>query len=316
MTQEKPRGGTELQLEYLYKHVDNKLLNRVQITTSVPEKIALAKGKPNILWQKNSWDQPNIYPWFNKKENHKKYDWYVFNSHWNYENFVKMFDLPTEKCLVIKNGIKDIPAREISYSKDETLKIIHHCTPWRGLNVLLGAMQKVTNPNIELDVYSSTEVYGKAFHEANDLTYQGLYEQAKQLKNVNYIGYKPNEYIKENLHKYDLFVYPSIWEETFCISLLEAMAAGLYCVTTNFGALYETGGEFPMYIPYSNNYQNLSIRFAAGIDVAAKSLEAPGIKDHLKMQMDYVNRFYDWNIKAISWTRFLQGVLNEKNMGK
>jgi glycosyltransferase involved in cell wall biosynthesis len=50
---------------------------------------------------------------------------------------------------------------------------------------------------------------------------------------VNYIGYKPNEYIKEHLKDYQLFVYPSIWEETFCISLLEAMAAGLYCVTTN-----------------------------------------------------------------------------------
>jgi hypothetical protein len=49
---QKPRGGTELQLEYLYRHVDNKLLDGVQITTSVPEKIPLSKDKPNILWQK------------------------------------------------------------------------------------------------------------------------------------------------------------------------------------------------------------------------------------------------------------------------
>jgi hypothetical protein len=74
---QKPRGGTELQLEYLYRHVDNKLLDGVQITTSVPEKIPLSKDKPNILWQKNSWDQPNIYPWFKNKDNYKKYDWYV-----------------------------------------------------------------------------------------------------------------------------------------------------------------------------------------------------------------------------------------------
>jgi hypothetical protein len=68
---QKPRGGTELQLEYLYRHVDNKLLDGVQITTSVPEKIPLSKDKPNILWQKNSWDQPNIYPWFKNKDNYK-----------------------------------------------------------------------------------------------------------------------------------------------------------------------------------------------------------------------------------------------------
>jgi glycosyltransferase involved in cell wall biosynthesis len=47
-----------------------------------------------------------------------------------------------------------------------------------------------------------------------------LYDQAKKLENVNYIGYKPNEYIKEHLKDYQLFVYPSIWEETFCISAL------------------------------------------------------------------------------------------------
>ena len=68
-------GGTELQLKFLYDHVDNDLLDKVQITTSVPEKIPLHPNKPNILWQKNSYDQPNIYPWFKDKNNHHKYDW-------------------------------------------------------------------------------------------------------------------------------------------------------------------------------------------------------------------------------------------------
>jgi hypothetical protein len=66
-----PRGGTELQFEYLRKYVDSKLLDQVQITTSVPEKIPLAKDKLNILWQKNSYDQPNLAPWFSDPKNHK-----------------------------------------------------------------------------------------------------------------------------------------------------------------------------------------------------------------------------------------------------
>ena len=90
-------GGTELQLKFLYGHVDNDLLDKVQITTSVPEKIPLHPTKPNILWQKNSYDQPNIYPWFKDKNNHSKYDWYVFNSNWNFEQFTKHFDLPFRK---------------------------------------------------------------------------------------------------------------------------------------------------------------------------------------------------------------------------
>ena len=312
MTNQNPRGGTELQFEYLRKHVDPKLLDQFQITTSVPESIPLSLTKINILWQKNSYDQPNLAPWFKDKSNHKKYDWYVFNSNWNFEKFRMMFDIPLERSLVIKNGVENIEPIATTYKKGDPIKIIHHCTPWRGLSVLLGAMQLVKNPLITLDVYSSTEVYGKRFHEQTDDQYKELYDQARKLPNVNYIGYKPNEYIKEHLKDYRLFVYPSIWEETFCISLLEAMAAGLYCVTTNFGALYETGAEFPMYVPYSNNYKSLAMKFAEGIEVAAQSLENTEINDYLKVQKDYVNRFYNWNVKGTSWTRFLQGAINAK----
>ncbi len=59
-----------------------------------------------------------------------------------------------------------------------------------------------------------------------------------------------------------MFAYPCIWEETSCISALEAMASGLYCVTTNYGALYETCGEFPIYVNYTDNYEKLAENFA------------------------------------------------------
>jgi len=312
MTNQNPKGGTELQFEYLKNHVDLKLLDQVQICTSVPEKIPLSLDKINILWQKNSWDQPNLKPWFEDKSNHNKYDWYVFNSNWNFEQFIKKFELPTEKCLVIKNGVEKVDPIKTDYKKGKPIKIIHHCTPWRGLSVLLGAMQLVKNPLISLDVYSSTELYGKSFYDHNDHYYHELYNQARQLPNVNYIGYKSNEYIKKHIKNYRLFVYPSIWEETSCISLLEAMSAGLYCITTNLGALYETGSEFPMYIPYSNDYRSLAKKFAESIDIAALSLHESGIRDHLKMQKKFVNNFYDWKIKKNTWNRFLEGAINAK----
>ena len=305
-----PRGGTELQFEFLEKYVDKKLLDKVQITTSVPEKIPLAKDKPNILWQKNSYDQTNLAPWFKDKSNHSKYDWYVFNSHWNYEKFRYFFDIPTHKSLVIKNGVDKITPKNFK-KKNKKIKIIHHCTPWRGLNVLLGAMQLIKNDNIELDVYSSTEVYGAAFKKANDHNYQELYNQAKKLPNVNYIGYKPNEYIREHLKDYDMFVYPSIWEETSCISLLESMAAGLYCITTNFGALYETGSEFPVYVPYNKDWKALSKTFAKVIEVASTQVHEKSVQKHLQNQIEFVNNFYNWNKQGSSWTKFLKGVVNE-----
>ena len=307
-----PRGGTELQFEYLRKYVDSKLLDQVQITTSVPEKIPLHPTKMNILWQKNSYDQQNLAPWFKDKSNHSKYDWYVFNSNWNYEKFRNHFDIPTERSVIIKNGIDNIEPRNQTIDSNRKIKIIHQSTPWRGLSVLLGAMQLVKNPNIQLDVYSSCEVYGTAFKEANDKQYEGLYEQARQLPNVNYIGYKPNEYIKENLHKYHIFAYPNIWEETFCISAIEAMAAGLYTITTNYGALYETCAEFSTYIPYQKDYLNLAKQFAYAIDAVANKLNSENVKQHLQSQIDYVNQYYNWNKQARAWTNFLQGAINAR----
>jgi len=312
MTNQNPRGGTELQFEYLRKYVDSKLLDQVQITTSVPEKIPLAKDKINILWQKNSYDQPNLAPWFKDKDNHKKYDWYVFNSHWNYEKFRYFFDIPTDKCLVIKNGVDNIKPRDLNKKKDK-IKLIFHPTPWRGLNVMLAAMQYIKNPNIELDVYSSTEVYGKSFYDQSNSLYQGLFDQAKQLPNVNYIGYKPNEYIKEHLHEYDIFAYPNIWEETFCISAVEAMAAGLYIITTDYGALYETCAEFSTYIPYQKSYTNLAKNFAYAIEASAERLYDFGVQEHLKMQIEYTNQYYSWRKQANAWTIFLKGAIDARS---
>jgi len=307
-----PRGGTELQLEYLEKYVDKSLLDQVQITTSVPEKIPLSKDKINILWQKNSYDQPNLQPWFKDKSNHKKYDWYVFNSHWNYEKFRYYFDIPTDKSLVIKNGIDKIEPRNLEYKEGDPIKLIFHPTPWRGLNVILAAMQLIKNPLISLDVYSSTEVYGQSFKDANEKQWEGLYEQARQLPNVNYIGYKSNEYIKEHLKDYHMFVYPNTWEETFCISAIEAMAAGLYTIVTNNGALFETCAELAMYMPYEKDYGKLAQKTAVAIEAAVAGLHMPQIQDHLKFQIDYVNRFYNWNKQGLAWTRFLKGAINAR----
>ena len=306
-----PRGATEIQMELLHKHVPKELLDQVQICTSVPGKVPIDSNKVNILWQKNSYDQPNLQEFFGNKARHKEYDWYVFNSHWNYEKFRYFFDIPTDRSIVIKNGIESFPQRKI-YKKGDPIKLIHHCTPWRGLNVLLRAMQEINDPNITLDVYSSTQVYGDEFKKQNDDQFKPLYEQAKQLPNVNYIGYETNEYIKANMNKYDMFVYPSVFEETFCVSALEALAAGVHVVTNNYGALYETCAEWPVYINYTEDFEQMAKGTAAAIKIAASYLHEDFIQDHLEQQQLFYKRFYNWNKKGMEWESFLRGAISER----
>ncbi len=162
---------------------------------------------------------------------------------------------------------------------------------------------------VELDVYSSTQIYGDYFEKVNKGKYDPLFDQAKKLKNVNYIGYKPHEYIMENISNYHIWCHPSCWEETFCISALEALACGLYVATTDNGALYETCTEFPIYIPYDKNWQNLAQQFAAVIDGISHQINTDGCKNHLKFQQNFFNHFYNWKVIAGHWTGFLQGAL-------
>ena len=306
-----PRGATEIQHELLEKYVDKKLLDKFQICTSIPGKIPLDPNKINILWQKNSWDQPNLQNFFRNKDRHHEYDWYVFNSHWTFEKFRYFFQIPEDKSIVIKNGSSHFPKRKI-HKKGDPIRIIHHCTPWRGLNVLLLAMQLLKNTNITLDVYSSNEVYGSKFAANANKDTESLFDQAKELKNVNYIGYKPHEYILENISNYDLFVYPSIFEETFCASALEALSAGLHVITTNFGALPETCAEWPVYVNYSKDLKLLGQTFASAIDTCAEYLYTDTIQNHLDQQQKYYKNFYSWDKKAIEWTNFLKGAINAR----
>jgi len=308
-----PLGGTELQMNELVKRLPKHYWDKVQITTSVPEKEPLAKDKVNILWQKNSYDQGNLAPWFKNKDNHKKYDWYVFNSHWNYEKFRIYFDIPTDRSVVIKNAIPTTKwVKRDPYKKGDPIKLIHVSTPWRGLNVLLGAMQLVKNPLITLDLYSSTQVYGTSFMEQNDDRYKPLYEQAKSLKNVNYIGYKPNHEVIDAMQYTHIFAYPSVWEETFCISAIESMAAGNMAVVTNFGALYETCAEFAHYVNYDKDFKSLARKFAVALDFIADNLHEDKMQERLQAQINFYREYYNWDLRVGEWISLLDQAIKMK----
>ena len=67
-------------------------------------KVPIDPNKLNILWQRMH--TTNLtYKNFLETKIDIKYDWYVFNSHWNYEKFRHYFDIPTERSVVIKNGL-------------------------------------------------------------------------------------------------------------------------------------------------------------------------------------------------------------------
>jgi glycosyltransferase involved in cell wall biosynthesis len=307
-----PAGGTEIQLGYLKKYANPGVLDSVQITTSIPEKEPLDPVRPNILWLKNSYDQPNLAPWFQNKDNHSKYDWYVFNSHWSYEKYRYFFKIPEDKCTVIKNAIDyDELQLKTDFTPKKKTKMCYISTPWRGLEIALAAMDGIKDPDITLDVYSSTIIYGKSFEQQNDDKYKPLYDKAKNMPNVNYMGYCDHKTLVSKLKDYDVNCFPSIWEETFCISAMESLASGQILITTDLGALPETCCEFPIYIPYTQNKPKLALQLAECI-LQTKRMLSQDLTNPLKFQQEYYKRFYDWKYIGNHWNNFLKGAINVK----
>jgi glycosyltransferase involved in cell wall biosynthesis len=173
-------------------------------------------------------------------------------------------------------------------------------------------MQLLKNDKITLDVYSSTKIYGSQFKDKNDDMFKPLYAQAAELTNVNYLGWRDNDFILNNLTDYHIFPYSNNWEETSCISAIEALGAGLHMITTNNGALFETCSEWPVYVQYDRNYKNMSECFAYAIDEVIDYLHHDKCQEHLQMQQDFYKKFYSWNKRKIEWENFLGGVLNAK----
>jgi glycosyltransferase involved in cell wall biosynthesis len=302
-----PKGGTELQVAYLKKYVDPKLLDKVQITTSIPEKEPLSFDKKNILWVHNSYDQPNLTGWFSNKLNHGKYDWYVFNSHWTYEKYRLYYKIPTEQSIVIKNGFDDDLIIKQDFKPKDKIKLVYTSTPWRGLHVLLGAMELIKTDKVELDVYSSTQIYGDDFKANNDSQFVDLYEKARSLKNVNYKGYTDHGDLMKSLKNYDVYVHPSTFEETFCLAAMESLACGLVAMTTDLGALYETCAEFPIYVPYLDDPKTLAQQFAYAIDSLPNFIQNID-ENKLKFQQQYYRQFYHWSVIKGHWENFLNGI--------
>ena len=154
----------------------------------------LKQGKKNILWIHVTPNSPELQN-LNNRHYLEKVDYIVFVSHWQYEKFRYFFKIPEYKSLVIQNATE----KTSFYKRQEKIKLIYTSTPWRGLHILLDAFQHIKRDDVELDVYSSADIYGKEFVRQQGHLYSEVIDRAKNLKNVNYFGYATNSEIKNAL---------------------------------------------------------------------------------------------------------------------
>ena len=297
-------GGSENQMRLLLKNLPDESFKNINLILNNTDHNLIEKNKINVLWMHHFVNQKEAQN-LSSNEFVNKLDWIVYNSNWNFEKHVYQFKVPENKCVVIRNAIEKI---DIVEKPKDKISLIYHTTPWRGLVHLLKVFKNLNLKNVELNICSSTIIYGKKFDVKLGKTYESLFNECKNTRNVKYLGFLDNKKIIELLKQMHIFAHPSIWPETSCISAIEAMAAGCEIVTTNLGALYETCSPFGTFVNFDRNFDNLEKRYKKVLLNSIENYWSDKNQDKLKLQVKTINSTYSWDVRSYEWKNFFEEI--------
>lgn len=296
-------GGTEMMARALEGRADPALLDQVQI---IPSRVRnpLAPDKHRVLWLHDCAEDPENDHL--KDGGWRRFHRLVFVSNWSMQQYVAMYGIPWSKCVVLHNAIVPVPAHE---KPPGPVRLVYTPTPHRGLNVLVAAFKELrkTVADVELEVFSSFNLYN---WPERDKAFEPLYEELRTTPGVTYHGTASNEEVREALTRCHVFAYPSIWPETSCLCLIEAMSAGLVCVHPNLGALYETGAGLTFMYQFN---EDLGRHAKVHHDALAAAVEKvrTGQTAEVGVQKSYCDLLYSWDLRTQEWDSLLRAVVGE-----
>lgn len=297
---DKPMGGTEIMYEELMRRLPDEVKDKVSIFNYLPY---ADFSKPTVYWNQLSYDQ-NAVQFLKDSSYIDKIDKFVFVSHWQSEMYRKVFNIPGYKTVVIKNasiGTFD----ERNYEKKDKVKLCYTSTPWRGLEVLITAWKILQPKDCELHVFSSTKIYGKDFAISSAGNYEDLFDECRKTDGIVYRGYSTNESLRKELHTFDILAYPSTFEETSCIAVVEALNAGLRVITSNIGALPETTEGWGRMYPYLMDKNKHAEVFAKILGEEIEKIRSGELSEHLQQQRNIYGHRWSWSERIKEWNTLL-----------
>lgn len=236
-------GATESSFYYLNQYYN--IPNNIEISRSL-EVLIQSKKQYKILWAHDNCDQPQF---LHLPELVSQIDKIVCVSNWERDQYIKYNRAPAEKLVVIPNGIADI---FVPPSQPKSKTAIFFSAPHKGIVPLPKIWKQVIqkHPDAKLKVFSSMSLYENAKMDVPEKPeFIQAIEELKSLSGVEYSPCIDREELLSHIQDSAFFIHPNVWEETFCVSMAEAMACGCYPITSDIGALPETSFGRGKYIP-------------------------------------------------------------------
>lgn len=138
---------------------------------------------------------------------------------------------PKQKIRLLPNGIP-VQQNDVPFpSTDETIRFFYMgriCFS-KGVHVLLSAFHSLSENNCEL------HIIGWSNNEEETKYYSQLKERYTKDKRIHWHHRIDNQQLYEFTRDYHVMVHPSIGNETFSLSIAEALSFGKYVIATNCG---------------------------------------------------------------------------------
>jgi glycosyltransferase involved in cell wall biosynthesis len=150
----------------------------------------------------------------------------------------RMLDFPIDpdRIVALPHGLDPAPFRRIERKPRPVRRIgfIGSVIAIKGPHVLVDAFRHLARPDLELHVYGK----GAAFHDDPNY-YDRLRSRAIGVHNVHFHGaYLPSD-LPRILAEIDVLVVPSLWWESFCLTIREGQLAGVPVIASDLGAMRE-----------------------------------------------------------------------------
>lgn len=164
----------------------------------------------------------------------KKFRGFIVLSKWQKDYVISHIGVPENMMILSRNAIYN--ERFLDYNLDKKIpyRFIYSSDAFRGLNHLIDMIPLVKEkyPETTLVIYTRLE-------HVEDTTM----EKIKSMDYVSINSRVSQDIIKEEYLKSDVWLYPTDFAETYCITALEAMAAGCLVACTKYAGLADTVGD-------------------------------------------------------------------------
>lgn len=148
-----------------------------------------------------------------------------------------LYGIPNEKILVSRNGIE--PKRFLGVRNKEFGKVVYSSSPDRGLDKAITVMDEVIKavPEATLHVYYGFDNMKKMGLTSEVARLEGLMAARPYVK---FHGNISQKLLTEETKRACVWLYPTNFLETYCITAIEMLCSGVYPVVRNYGALTDT----------------------------------------------------------------------------